>query len=130
MPFGVTNALATFQCLMESCLGEMHLQMVYHLSRQHHCFSKTPEEHIERLRGVFEKLSVAGLRLKLSKWEFFKSRITYLGHIVSKDGIEMEKKKVIAIQEWPIPNTVTEVHSFLGFTNYYRKFIPKCAQIA
>ena len=89
-----------------------------------------PEEHIERLEGVFKKLSAAGLRLKLSKCEFFKSRIAYLGHIVSKDGIETEKKKVIAIQEWPIPKTVTEVCSFLGFTNYYHKFIPKYAQIA
>ena len=77
-----------------------------------------PEENIERLRGVFEKLSAAGLRLKLSKYEFFKPRITYLGHIVSKDGIETEKKKkVTAIQEWLVPNTVTELHSFLGFTN-------------
>ena len=52
-----------------------------------------------------------------------------MGHIVSKDGIETEKKKIIAIQEWPVPKTVTEVHSFLGFTNYYHKFIPKYAQI-
>ena len=89
-----------------------------------------PEEHIERLRGVFEKLSAVGLRLKLSKCEFLKSRIIYLGHIVSKDGIETEKKKITAIQEWPIPKTVTEVHSFLGFMNYYHKFIPKYAQIA
>ena len=89
-----------------------------------------PEEHIERLRGVFEKLTAAGLRLKLSKCEFFKPRIAYLGHIVSKDGIETEKKKVIAIQEWPIPKTVTEVHSFLGFKKYYHIFIPKYAQIA
>ena len=88
-------------------------------------FSKTPGEHIERLRSVFEKLSAVGLRLKPSKCEFFKSRITYLGHIVSKDGIATEKKKVIAIQEWPIPKTVTEVGSLLGFMNYYCKFIPK-----
>ena len=89
-----------------------------------------PEEHIERLRGVFKKLSAAGLRLKPSKCEFFKPRITYLGHTVSKDGIETENKKVITIQEWPIPKTVTEVCRFLGFTNYYHKFIPKYAQIA
>ena len=89
-----------------------------------------PEDHIVRLRGVFEKLSAAGLRLKLCKCEFFKPRITYLGHIVFKDGIQTEKKKAIAIQEWLIPKTVTEVHSFLGFMNYYHKFIPKYAQIA
>ena len=73
-----------------------------------------PEKHIERLRGDFEKLSAAGLKLKASKCEFFKLGITYLGHIVSKDGIETEKKKVVTIQEWSIQKTVTEVCSFLG----------------
>ena len=129
MPFGLTNAPATFQCLMESCLEEMHLKWCIIYLDDIIVFSKTPEEHIERLRGVFEKLSAAGLRLKPSKCEFFKSRITYLGHIVSKDGIETEKKKITAIQEWPILKTVTGVHSFLGFMNYYHKFIPKYAQI-
>ena len=93
-------------------------------------FSKTPKEHIERLRGVFKKLSTAGLRLNLRKCEFFKSRITYLGHTVSKDGIETENKKVSTIQEWPIPKPVTEVGSSLGSTNFYHKFILKYAQIA
>ena len=92
--------------------------------------SKMPEEHIQRLRGVFEKLTAAGLQLKASKCEFFKSHITYLGHIVSKDGIETDPKKVTIINEWPAPRTVTEVQSFLGFTNYYHKFIPKYAHIA
>ena len=68
-----------------------------------------PEEHIQRLRGVFERLSAAGLRLKLNKCEFFKSQVTYLGHIVSKDGIETDPKKINAMKEWPIPKTVTEV---------------------
>ena len=62
-------------------------------------FSKTPEEHIERLRGVFEKLSAAGLRLKPSKCEFFKPRVTYLGHIVSKNSIETDPKKIEAIKK-------------------------------
>ena len=93
-------------------------------------FSKTPEEHIERLRGVFEKLSAAGLRLKSSKCEFFKSQVTYLGHIVSKNGIEIDPNKIEAIKEWEVPKTVTEVQSFLRFMNYYCKFLPKYAQIA
>ena len=71
-------------------------------------FQKTPEEHIQRLRGVFEKLSAAGLQLKPSKYEFFKSQIAYLGHIVSKDGIETDPKKVTVIMEWPVPKTVTK----------------------
>ena len=73
MPFGLTNALATFQHLMETCLGEMHLKWCIIYLDYIIVFSKTPEEHIERLRGLFEKLAAAGLRLKPSKCEFFKS---------------------------------------------------------
>ena len=85
-------------------------------------FSKMPEKHIERLRGVFEKLSAVGLKLKPSKCEFFKLGITYLRHIVSKDGSSHYSRMADS-------KTVTEVCSFLGFTNYYHKFIPKYVQI-
>ena len=73
MPFGLTNALATFQHMVEFCLGEMHLKWCIIYLDDIIVFSKTPEEHIERLRGIYEKLSAAGLRLKPSKCEFFKS---------------------------------------------------------
>ena len=73
MPFGLTNAPATFQHLMETCLGEMHLKWCIIYLDDIIVFSKTPEEHIERLRGMFEKLAAAGLRLKPSKCKFFKS---------------------------------------------------------
>ena len=73
MPFGLTNALATFQQLMETCLQEMHLKWCIIYLDDIIVFSKTPEEHIERLRGVFEKLAAAGLRLKPSKCKLFKS---------------------------------------------------------
>ena len=129
MPFGLNNAPATFQYLMESCLGDVYLKWCIIYLDNIIVFSKTPEEHIHRLGGVFEKLSAAGLQLKPSKCEFFKSHITYLGYIVSKDGIVTNPKKVTAINEWPVPRTVTEAWSFLGFTNYYQKFIPKYAHI-
>ena len=112
LPFGLTNVPAIFQCLMESCLGEMHLKWCIIYLDIIILFSKMSEEHIERLRGVFEKLSAAGLRLKPSKCEFFKSQIAYLGYIVSKDGIQTDPKKITAIKEWPIPTTVTKVQSF------------------
>ena len=76
MPFGLTNALATFQHLMETCLGEIHLKWCIIYLDDIIVFSKTPEEHIDRLRGVFEKLSAAGLRLKPIKCDFFKSQVT------------------------------------------------------
>ena len=130
MPFGLTNAPATFQCLMESCLEELHLNWCIIYLDDVIAHAKTPQEHIERLQGVFKKLWKAGLKLKPSKCEFFKDCIAYLGHIVSKDGIEVDPKKIKEIQEWPVPETVTDVKSFLGFTNYYRKFVHKYAQIA
>ena len=72
MPFGLTNALATFQHLMETCLGEIHLKWCIIYLDDIIVFSKTPEEHIKRLRDIFEKLAAAGLRLKPSKCQFFK----------------------------------------------------------
>ena len=127
MPFGLTNAPATFQHLMETCLGEMHLKWYIIYLDDIIVFSKMPEEHIERLRGMFVKLAAAGLRLKLSKCKFFKPQVTYLGHIVSQNSIETDPKKIEAIKKWPVPKTVTEVRSFLQFMNYYHKFIPKYA---
>ena len=89
-----------------------------------------PKEHLVRHRAVFEKIKEASLKLKPTKCEFFKYKLTYLGHVVSEEGIQTNPKKVEAIQKWPIPTSVTEVHGFLGFTNYYCKFIKKYAQMA
>ena len=93
-------------------------------------FSETPQEHIKRLRGVFSKLVQASLKLKPKKCEFFKSRISYLGHIVSSSGIETDPRKVEVVKTWTIPKTVADVRSFLGFTNYYRRFIKDYAKVA
>ena len=68
--------------------------------------------------------------MKPSKCEFFKKKITYLGHVVSEKGIEVDPKKMEAVRRWPVPKTLTDVRSFLGFTNQYRKFIPKYAHVA
>ena len=130
MPFGLTNAPATFQRLMESCLGDMHLKWVIIYLDDIIIFSKTPKEHIERVRSVFQKIHEAGLKLKPKKCEFFKTKISFLGHIVSRDGIECDPKKIEAIKKWKRPTTVHDVRSFLGFTNYYRRFINKYAQVA
>ena len=130
MPFGLMNAPSTFQHLMESCLGEMHLNWCIIYLDDVIIFLKTPDEHIERLRGILQKLRNAGLKLKPSKCEFFKDWISYLGHIVSKNGVETDPKKIQVILDWPRPQTVYHVRSFLGFTNYYRKFMYRYSQIA
>ena len=121
MPFGLTNAPATFQHLMESCLGDLHLQYCLIYLDDIIIFSKTPSEHLDQLEVVLPKIAEAGLRPKQKKCEFFKTHVEYLGHIASKNGIEINPKKIEAIIKWPQPSTVTEVRSFLGFCNYYRK---------
>ena len=125
MPFGLTNAPATFQHLMESCLGELHLNWCIIYLDDIIVFSKTPEEHLNQLWGVFDKLAKAGL-----KCEFFKSKITYFGHFVSAAGTETDPKKIEAVKNWTIPRTVTDVRSFLGFTNHYQRFIQGYAKVA
>ena len=130
MPFGLTNTPTMFQCLMENCLGDLHLNWCIIYLDDIIIYSKTPEEHVERLEAVFKKLSLAGLKLKPSKCEFFKSQITYLGHIVLNEGIATDPKKIKVIQLWPRPETVTQVRKFTGLTNYYCKFIHNYAKVA
>ena len=101
MPFGLTNTPATFQHLMENCLGDLHLNWCIICLNDIIVYSKTPEEHLERLEAVFKKIGKAGLKLKPNKCEFFKSEITYLGHIVSNKGIATDPKKIRGIQLWP-----------------------------
>ena len=130
MPFGLTNALATFQRLMESCLGELHLNWCIIYLDDIIVFSRTPEEHLHRLKAVLNKLKATDLKLKPSKCDLFKQQSNYLGHVVSKEGVSTEPEKIKAVKEWPQPTTVTEVRSFLGFVSYYRRFIPNFSKVA
>ena len=97
MPFGLKNAPATFQHLMQSCLGNLHVQNCIIYLDDIIVFSKTPEEHLVRLQAIFEKVKEAELKLKPSKCEFFKQESTYSGYVVSKNGIQTNSEKVKAI---------------------------------
>ena len=130
MPFGASNAPATFQRLMENCLGDLNLSWCVVYLDDIIVFGKDPEQHLSRLSAVFEKLRKAKLKLKPSKCNFFKQSITYLGHIVSKDGIATDPSKVEDVKKWPKPKTLNDVRSFLGFVGYYRKFIKNFSSIA
>ena len=130
MPFGATNAPATFQRLMEECLGDLNLNWCIVYLDDVIVFSSTPEEHLERLEAVFKKLSDAGLKLKPSKCKFFQSSLTYLGHLISEEGIATDPSKIQAVKEWPVPESVSQVKSFLGFVGYYRRFIKGFSKIA
>ena len=127
MPFGLTNAPATFQRLMENCLGDLNLHWCIIYLDDIMIFCKDPVSHLERLEAVFRKLEEASLKLKPSKCELFWRKLAYLGHVISAKGVATDEGKIEAIKNWPTPITVTDVQSFLGFTGYYCRFIPKYA---
>ena len=130
MPFGATNASATFQRLMEDCLGDLNMNWCIVYLDDVIVYSQSPEEHLERLEAVFQKLSAYGLKLKPSKCTFFQEKITYLGHLITAEGVATDPTKVEVVKNWPELETVSDVRSFLGFVGYYRRFIKGFSQIA
>ena len=130
MPFGLCNAPASFQRLMERCMGELNLRDCLIYLDDVIIFSSTFEEHLERLDAVFSRLKQHNLKLKPSKCEFLISEVTYLGHVVSEAGIRTDPEKTKAIKNWPVPKNVKKVRAYLGFTGYYRRFIKDYAKIA
>ena len=86
-------------------------------------YSATPEEHVQHVRTILAVLRQHQLYAKIQKCEFSKEEMTFVGFLVSKSGIGMDPAKVAAILDWPTPKNVKEVQSFLGFSNFYRKFI-------
>ena len=99
--------------LVESCLCELHLNWCLIYLDGIIVFSQTPEEHLYRLKAVFNKLKAAGLKLKLSKCDLFKQQINYLGNVVSKEGVSTDPEKIQVVTELLQPTTVSEVRSFL-----------------
>ena len=130
MPFGLCNAPPTFQRLMLNCLGELNLTYCLIYLDDVIIFSRTEEEHLERMRVVFNRLREHGLKLKPSKCEVFQTEINYLAHHVSKEGVLPSKKNLEAIAQFPPPDTYTKVKSFVGLVGHYRRFIKGFANIA
>ena len=93
-------------------------------------FSKSEEEHVGHVQHVLEKLRQNKLFVKLSKCEFAKDKVEYLGHIVSAQGVHPDPKKVSVIKDWPSPKSVQELQHFLGMANFYRRFMEKFALVA
>ena len=129
MPFGLCNAPPTFQRLMLNCLGELNLTYCLIYLDDVKIFSHTVEEHLERMRVVFDRFREHGLKLKPSKCKVFKTEINYLAHHVSKRGVLPSKKNLEAIAQCPPPDTYTKVKSFVGLVGHYRRFIKGFANI-
>ena len=130
MPFGLCYDPPTFQRLMLNCLGELNLTYCLIYLDDVIIFSRTEEEHLERMRVVFDCLREHGLKLKPSKCDVFKTEINYLAHHVSKKGVFPSKKNLEAIAECPPPDNYTKVKSFISLVGHYRHFIKGFANIA
>ena len=128
VPFGLAQAPAYFQKLINDVLKGCNFAMGY--LDDIIIYSRSEKEHLEHLEEIFIRLKAAGLKLKLEKCCFFKKHIQYLGHLVSAEGIQPLPEKLKSIAKMPAPNNPKEVKQFLGLVGYYRKFIPRFADIS
>ena len=123
MPFGLCNILATFQRLIQNCTGELNLIYCLIYRDDIIIFSSMAEEHFHHLHITFDQFREHNLKLKPSKCNFFRNKITYLAQWVSKDGVHPSDLNMKAITECALPQTYTEVCVFLGLVGHYRRFI-------
>lgn len=121
--FGLSNAPATFQRVMNEIFQPYIGKFVLVYLDDILIMSRTPEEHEHHLRLVLQKLREHKLYAKLSKCDFNRAELKFLGHIVGKHGVAVDPDKIATIANWPVPKTVKELQSFLGLANYFRRFV-------
>ncbi|KAL4323589.1 hypothetical protein GQ457_11G020340 [Hibiscus cannabinus] len=130
MPFGLTNAPAAFMDLMNRIFQPYLYQFVVVFIDDILVYSKSDEEHDYHLRVVLQTLRDKRLFAKFSKCEFWLPKVTFLGHVVTAEGIRVDPQKIQAVLEWYPPKNVQEVRSFLGLAGYYRRFVKGFSIIA
>jgi hypothetical protein len=130
MPFGLTNAPATFQALMNETLKPYILKSVLVFFDDILIYNATWADHLQHLRMVLDTLRQCHLFAKESKCVLGAKEISYLGHVISRQGVAMDITKVEAVQSWPQPKTVCGLRGFLGLAGYYRRFIANFGVIA
>ncbi|GFX35073.1 retrovirus-related Pol polyprotein from transposon 412 [Trichonephila clavipes] len=130
MPFGLCNAPATFERLMETVLKGLTFEACLIYLDDVVIGGRTFEEHLQNIRKVLSKLSDANLKLNPSKCKFFQKEVNYLGHIISAEGVRTDPEKVSAVKNWKRPENLRELRSFLGLCTYYRKFVKGFSNIA
>jgi hypothetical protein len=123
MPFGLTNAPNTFMRLMNEVLHPFIGKFVVIYFNNILIYSKSLNEHIEHLRAVCFALRETRLFANLEKCTFCTDRVTFLGYVVTPQGIEVDEARIEAIKNWPIPTTPTQLQSFLGLVEFYQCFM-------
>jgi hypothetical protein len=130
MPFGLTNAPATFQAYINRALTGLIDDFCVVYLDDILIYSQTREEHTSHILQVLDRLEQSHLFVKQSKCVFYQDRVDFLGFIIDREGISMDPDRVQAVQEWPTPESVHDIQVFLGFANFYRRFISGYSRIA
>lgn len=130
MPMGLKTSPSCFSRIMSIALRDLIGKICYVYLDDIIIYGKTVEQHEKNLATVFERLQQVGLKVKLKKCAFFRNSVTYLGHIISEKGLSPDPAKYQAITDFPAPETVVQVQSFLGLVNYYRRFVKDFSTIA
>ncbi|UYV73203.1 K02A2.6-like [Cordylochernes scorpioides] len=130
MPFGLCNAPATFERLMEAVLQGLATETCMVYLDDIIVLGKNFEEHLSNIEKVFKRLEASNLKLSPKKCKLFKKEVAYLGHIISAEGVQTDPEKTETVRMWPTPKDLTQLRSFLGLCTYYRRFIPGFSNIA
>lgn len=123
LPFGLKNAAATFQRLMNRVLQDLIGKFCFVYINDIVMYSSSTELHFKDLKKVFWRLESAGLTLNLKKCNLIKRSLAFLGHVISEEGIKTEVGKVEAVRNFPTPKNVKDVQRFLGLLGWYHRFI-------
>ena len=129
LPFGLCNAPSAYCRLVATALSKLPSGYAIAYLDDILVYSKSIDEHFTHLENILKMHLEVGLKLNLAKCHLFQTKVTYLGHMVSKEGIEMIPEYVQKIKDWPTPTTGAELRTFLGFVSYYRNFIERFATI-
>lgn len=130
MPMGLKGSAQTFQRTLQIILSGLQWQTCLIYLDDIIVFGSTFDEHLKRVKEVLDCIHQAGLKLKPKKCQFFQQEVTFLGHVVNKDGVKPNPENISKILEWPIPKNVTEIRQMLGMASYYRKFVKDFSAIA
>ena len=130
MGMGLCNAGSTFSRIMQMAMQGLNFSVCLCYLDDIVIYSIDVATHVERLRAVFQRLREAGLKLKPNKCHLVQEKVAFLGHVVSAEGVATDEGKIRAVREWPVPQNLHALRSFLGLASYYRKFIAQFSSVA